>query len=274
MRIIFAIIFFLILIPFLKTISAEPSILITYSDTVEQTIFDGKWTDNLEWKQSSWDVIKSQGIDAVHIRSAHQGDFIYVMLDVVADQTLDNISDRAVICIDGKNDKANIADENDFCFQASLNAKQGFVYQGGSTLALNGHFTKIPNTLGFIGVGAKSDHNDKYSKTPHASYEFKIPLELLGRTDIYGFYILVYDASKSQFYSWPGSVTPSNTFEIPSPSKWGLLVSPDKSIPEFPLPALALIPAIFLAIYLTRKNGVRLENNNNVFTKAKKRLSR
>lgn len=282
MRNFFVIILFLMLIPVLQSTNAAPSIstisqsgpaiLISYSDTVEKAIFDGKWTDRPEWKQSSWDIIKFQRMDAVHLRSAHQGDFIYILLDVVADNTLDHISDKALVCIDSKNDKTNIPGDDDYCFQASLNAKQGFVYQGGSPLALNGHFKKILNTDGFIGVGGISDKNDKYSKIPHASYEFKIPLELFGRSDIYGFYFYVYDASKSQYYTWPGGVIPSSSFDIPSPSKWGIIVSPDKSIPEFEFPFLALIPAIFLAIYLTRIRTIRMENKNNVFTKAKKRL--
>jgi len=272
MRNFLIIILFLLIIPALQSTNAEPSILISKSDTIEKAIFDGKWTERLEWKQSSWDIIKFQKIESVHLRSAHQGDFIYILLDVVADQTLDHISDKALVCIDSKNDKTIIAGDDDYCFQASLDANQGFVYQGGSQLALNGHFKKILNTHGFIGVGGKSDQNDKYSKIPHASYEFKIPLELFGRSDIYGFYFYVYDASTSQYYSWPGGVIPSNPFDIPSPSKWGLLVSPDKSIPEFELPLLALIPAIFLAIYLTRIRADSWENNNNLFTKAKKRL--
>jgi len=274
MRNFLIMILFLLLIPALQTTNAEPSILISKSDTVEKAIFDGKWTERLEWKQSSWDIIKFQREDSVHLRSAHQGDFIYILLDVVADQTLDHISDKALVCIDSKNDKTSIAGKDDYCFQASLDSNQGFVYQGGSPLALNGHFKKILNTDGFIGVGGKSDQNDKYSKIPHASYEFKIPLELFGRSDIFGFYVYVYDASTSQYYTWPGGVIPSNPFDIPSPSKWGLLVSPDKSIPEFDLPFLALIPAIFLAIYLTRIRVNRLENKNNVFTKAKKSLIR
>lgn len=251
-----------------------PTILISKSDTLENIIFDGKWTNKSEWKQSSWDIIKSQRMESVHLRSAHQGDFIYVLLDVIADQTFDHISDKALVCIDSKNDKTIIAGDDDYCFQASLDAKHGFVYQGGSPMALNGHFKKISNTDGFIGIGGKSDQNDRYSKIPHVSYEFKIPVELFGRSDFYGFYVHVFDASKSVYYTWPGGATPSSSLDIPSPSKWGYLVSPDKSIPEFELPFLALIPAIFLVIYLTRIRAIRMENKNNVFTKAKKSFDR
>jgi len=257
MRNAFLAILFVLLLSSLSAAFAAETILITYSDTTERVVFDGKWTDQVEWKQSSWDKISLTNGDAVHIRSAHQGDFMYILLDVVADRSIDHLSDRAVICIDGYNDKTLTAGVDDYCFQASLDGKQGFVYQGGSSLALNGHFKKIPSSDGFIGVGGKSDLNDKYSQIPHASFEFKIPLNLFERADVYGFYVLVYDASGNQYYSWPVGIHPVGTFDIPSPSNWGNLVSPDKSIPEFDLPILALVPAIFLVIYFTRMKKFR-----------------
>jgi hypothetical protein len=231
--------------------NASQSILITYSGVMDKVVFDGKWTDGLEWKESSWDQISSSNGDTLHIRTAHQGDFIYILLDVVGEQNIDHISDRALVCVDGLNDKTLIAGFDDYCFLASLNGKQGFVYQGGSSLSLNGHFKKIQNSDGFIGVGSKTDQNDKYSQIPHTSFEFKIPLNLFGRSDVYGFYVLVYDASNNQYYSWPPDIYPDNSLDIPSPNKWGTLVSPDKSIPEFDLPLLALVGSIFLTIYFT-----------------------
>ena len=238
--------------------NATQSILITYSGAMDKVVFDGKWTDRLEWKQSSWDKLSSPNGDTLHIRSAHQGDFIYILLDVVGEESIDHISDRAMVCIDGLNDKTSIAGADDYCFLATLDGKLGFVYQGGSSLALNGHFKKIQNSVGFIGIGGKSNLYDKYSQMPHASFEFKIPLNLFGRSDVYGFYVLVYDASGNQYYSWPVGIDPVGTFDIPSPSNWGSLVSPDKSIPEFELPILALVPAIFLVIYFTKMKKLGL----------------
>ena len=235
----------------MNTVYGIESILISISNSMDKIIFDGKWTNELEWKESSWDPISSS-YGTLHLRTAHQGDFIYILLDTVDDQTIDHISDRAVVCIDGKNDKTIIPNSDDYCFFVALDGKQGFVYQGGSSLSLNGNFKKISNTEGFIGVGSKSDQNDKYSKIPHTSYEFKIPLNLFDRSNIYGFYVLVFDASTNQYYSWPTGIIPNGAFDIPSPSKWGELVSPDKSIPEFNLPLLAFIPALFLVIYFTR----------------------
>jgi len=247
---IFIILIFL-LFPLMNTVHGIEPILISISSSMDKVIFDGKWTNELEWKESSWDSLSSN-YGTLHLRTAHQGDFIYILLDAVDDQTIDHISDRAVVCIDGKNNKSTTAELDDYCFFIALDGKQGFVYQGGSSLSINGYFKKISNTEGFIGVGSKSDYNDKYSKIPHTSYEFKIPLNLFDRSNIYGFYVLVFDASTNQYYSWPTGIFPDGAFDIQSPSKWGELVSPDKSIPEFNLPLLALIPALFLVIYFTR----------------------
>ena len=244
------IVFLFLLFPLMNTVYGLEPILISISSSMDKVIFDGKWTNEIEWKESSWDRISSnQG--TMHLRTAHQEDFIYIMLDVVDDQSIDHISDRAMVCIDGENDKTIIANANDYCFLASLNGKQGFVYQGGSFLSLNGNFKKISNTEGFIGVGSQSDQNDKYSKIPHTSYEFKIPLNLFERSDVYGFYVLVFDASSKQYYSWPTGIEPNDLFDIPSPSKWGELVSPDKSIPEFNFPLLTMIPVLLLVIFFT-----------------------
>jgi hypothetical protein len=241
----------LLLLPLTNTGYGIEPILISISTSMDKVVFDGKWTNELEWKQSSWDTSSSHE-GTLHIRSAHQGDFIYILLDAVDDQTIDHISDRALVCIDGQNDKTIIANSNDYCFSIALDSNQSFVYQGGSTLALNGYFKKISNNDGFIGIGSKSDHNDKYSKIPHTSYEFKIPLSLFERSDIYGFYVQVFDASSNRYFSWPNDTLPEKSFDIPSPSKWGELVSPDKSIPEFKLPMLLMIPTLFLVIYFTR----------------------
>ncbi|MBI5697153.1 MAG: hypothetical protein HZC29_01340, partial [Thaumarchaeota archaeon] len=40
--------------------------------------------------------------------------------------------------------------------------------------------------------------------------------------------------------------------EVPSPQLWGDLISPDKSLPEFDLPLLVLLPSLVLVFYLTR----------------------
>ena len=232
-------------------------ILITYSETMKDIIFDGIWTHRTEWKQSSLNEYRFDGTFDVKLRTAHQGDFIYVMINAVSDTNLDLGSDKAIVCLDGSNDKTLLASSDDFCFGVALGNKNGFTLQGGSTLGLTNNFKKIPNPNDFIAVGNVSDEHDKYSKIPHASYEFKIPIELLGRSHEYGFYFTLYESHENKFYSWP-NVNPEKPLKIPSPNNWGEIISPDKSLPEFSWPLLALIPAMFSVIFLVRlKNGFK-----------------
>ena len=143
-----------------------------------------------------------------------------------------------------------VAQEDDYCFVIELEKNIGFVLQGESNTSLN-NFKSIPNHKEFIASSSISDQNDRYSKIPHPSYEFKIPIELFGRSDNYGFYFSVYDGYSDKFYSWP-DINPTKPLKIPSPSHWGNIISPDKSLPEFDLPLLLLLPALLLVISITR----------------------
>ena len=228
----------------------EP-ILITISDDRENVIFDGKWSSGIEWKKSSLNQFNFDDNFTIILRTAHQDDYIYALVDVVSDIHLDHASDKAVLCFDANNDKSKIPGSDDYCFGVSLGNKNGFVLQGDSKIKVTNNFKKITNPPDFIAVSSGSDENDRYSTIPHSSYEFKIPINILGRSDNYGFYLTVYDGYSDKFYSWP-DFNPEKPFKIPSPNKWGDIVSPDKTIPEFNLPALALFPAILFVIYMTR----------------------
>jgi len=249
-------IMFLFPLQYIFASSIEP-ILITSSSTMNQVIFDGKWTSS-EWKHSSLNNFSYDDGTKIVLRSAHQGDFLYFFVDAVNDFTLNKGMDKATICIDGQNNKNKISDNDDFCFSATLGNKQGVVFQGGSINEITGNFEKISNPENFIGLSDVSDENDRYSKIPHPSYEFKIPIELLERSDNYGFYLSVYDASLDKFYSWPENSTRSNSFDIPPPSKWGDIISPDKSLPEFGLPILVFTILIFTIILIQSKARIEI----------------
>ncbi len=227
---------------------AEP-IMITASGGMNEIIFDGKWTFETEWKKSSLNKIKD---NVGFIRSAHQGDYIYIMLDIVADKTIDLKSDRAMICFDTENNKSKIPDENDFCFVATLGSSNPKTLQGGSLMINKSFFKKITNFEGTIAIGNVSDENDRYDKVPHASYEFRIPKDAIKPSDNYGFLVYVYDKNENRVMTWPESIQIDNN-RIPSPSTWGNLVSPDKSLPEFPISFLIIIPALLVMIFFTKK---------------------
>jgi len=243
-----SIIFSIIISPiFFLNVYAEEPILISISSGLDQINFDGKWTDSYEWKQSSYNHLTYADGTEIHLRSAHQGDFIYIQINAVSDMFIDKLADSALVCFDTKNDKTIIPQSDDYCFFTSLDGKKSFSYQGNHIPAINGYFTKIPNDKDFVAVGSSSDQYDRYNRIPHASYEFKIPLNLLGRSDNYGFFISVFDAHTNNHYSWPYKIDNQSIISIPSPSQWGDIVSPDKSLPEFNLSFLFVIifPMVF-----------------------------
>ena len=249
--------FFFSLIIFLSSENAfatsEP-ILITISPRMENIVFDGKWTYEYEWKPSSHNkyFFDDEKI-TIHLRTAHFGDYIYVFVDPVNDLTLDEKMDEATVCLDGKNNKSEFHDSDDFCFSILLGNDIGDVLQGNSIDESVTSMQKISNPDDFIAISTISDENDRYTKNPHPSYEFKIPIELLGRSDNYGFYFSVYDASLDNFYSWPENATRENAIDIPSPSNWGDIISPDKSLPELNLPILVFTILIFSVILVQSK---------------------
>ncbi len=224
----------------IEEIDKEKNILITKSNSMKEINFDGKWTFRDEWKQTSWNPITSGENIVFHLRTAHQGNFIYILIDVISDTNADIGSDKAIVCIDSKNNKSEFFDDDDYCFivqleernfiDTLLNKQNSFVIQGDTQSKKIEELEKI-KVKDFVGVGTMSDKEDKYSGISHASYEFKIPIELIGRSDIYGFYVNVFDANSNVVYSWPEDIKLEN-FDIPSSSLWGNLISPDKSLLE------------------------------------------
>lgn len=235
------------------SLSPDP-ILITSSLAMDEIIFDGKWTFPTEWKDSSLNEYSYEGM-SIKLRSAHQDNFMYFYVDALSDFTLNKGMDEAIICVDGQNNKNIIPDEDDYCFSATLGNKHGVVFQGNSTNKITNNFKKITNPENFIGVSNVSDENNRYSKIPHVSYEFKIPIDIIQRSDNYGFYLSVYDADSSIFYTWPYELHKENSFMIPAPNNWGDIISPDKSLPELNLPLIVLMISILTIIILQSKTN-------------------
>jgi hypothetical protein len=243
---LFACVFGLCLFSFVWAYAFEP-IPITVSNTMDKIIFDGKWTHETEWKASSLDTYRYEDDTQIILRSAHQGDFVYIFLDSISDNYPDTMSDYAIICFDTKNNKSAKADLDDYCFKTHLGDTSGLTYQGGTSST---NFNKIPNHEGFIGISTVSDINDRYTPIPHPSYEFRIPTDLIGRQSIYGFYFLVYDGHSKKSYTYPQNLDQQNF--VSSPTQWGEIYSPDKSLPEFEFPMTALFVLILVIVIFSR----------------------
>lgn len=245
----------LILIPFVVNEAYSEEIFITLMTEFEKMTFDGKWTSKLEWKGTSETIVFDENAKLV-IRTGHDYENLFVLINSVSDESLDRISDRGIVCIDSKNDGGNHPKKDDYCFIISVGSDQPITLQGGHFLAQTGFYKKISNHPDLRAVGGSSDDRDRYSKTPHTSYEFKIPLEIFGKSDIYGFYVGAFDASNGLTNGWPREAQEDNYPFIPTPDKWGKLISPDKSIPEFELPFL-IFASTFMIIFIPRFFGWR-----------------
>lgn len=256
MRLAFLSIFFVVLLLFPNFGFAETDpILISKSVGMKNVIFDGKWTFTAEWKPSSWNQLNYDDGKIIHLRTAHQDEFLYVFVDFISDTTLDKNSDNALICFDTKNDKTEIANSDDYCFSTSLDSKTSFTYQGGSPISTKSNFKKIPNPESMIAISSVSGDKDRYSLIPHTNYEFKIPIEILGRSNVYGFYLGVYEQHEKRVYSWPQDITDKTLFDIPSPKLWGEIRSPDNSLPEFSAPIIIFTMIIFIVLILFKTNN-------------------
>lgn len=236
---------------FVDVYAFEP-IPITASSTMDKAIFDGKWSFLYEWKAST---LNTYGYNDTRIvlRSAHQDNSIYILLDPITDYNLD-VDDHAIICFDSKNNKSTKPDLDDYCFLTYL-GENGTAFQGGGALSTRNFFNIIPNPDGFVSISASSDANDRYTPVPHPSYEFKIPTDLVGRESIYGFYFLVYDGHSKTSYTYPQNLDTQNF--VASPEQWGEIYSPDKSLPEFKIPILSLFLSILPIVFFQKyRRGV------------------
>jgi len=226
-------------------------IFTTKSPDMKNVVFDGLWSFMFEWKRTSEDKVLYDDGKLMAIKTAHDYDNLYILVDVVSDRTPSSFSDRAMVCIDSISDKTKHANSDDYCFLTSMKSKNPITLNGGSPFIQNANFKKIDNHSEFKAMGGISNGTDRYSKIPHATYEFKIPIEIFERSHEYGFFIQAFDSNENRFYNWPkDSISEKYPF-IPSPNQWGSIISPDKSIPEFNFPLIVLM-FILVPIVLTK----------------------
>jgi len=209
-----------------NTAFADDPIKVTLSHTFNDVIFDGEWSFKQEWKTSTLNELRFDGDDLI-LRTAHQDNYMYVLINVLGDVTYHHMADRAVVCFDGK-ETSNMADESDWCYMASRGSKNGHTLNGGSPIHRTSHFNIQKNHPDFIAIGGTSGENDRYQRIPHAAYEFKIPIEQIGFEDEYGFFMQVFDGDNVMTY--PKEHSGKYPQKIPSPKQWGLIISPDHSI--------------------------------------------
>lgn len=244
--------FFLIMIFAGVNLAYADQTVTTFRDDGNATIWDGKWSFVQEWKRTSY-----TDANGVALRIGHDYNYLYVLLDAVQQTSFSKNTDYGTVCITSSVSLEDYPTKNDYCFQVSLGSKDVITLQRDSLLGATNHFMKIRNDPQLIGVGGISDINDRYSIDLHPSYEFKIPIDLIGRSDKYHFYMATYDATNKHMTTWPNNTNIIKFPNIPSPSQWGDLISPDKSIPEFPWPILSLIFSFIPVLIIRWKKHIR-----------------
>ena len=209
---------------------ADEPIKISVSGNMHAVQLDGEWTFGGEWKESSYDKFEYDQTDAIILRTAHEDKFFYVFINYLTDFTYDHIADRAIVCFDG-HDTSSAADESDWCYAVSRGSGNGHTLQGGSPIYQTSHFNLVKNHPDFVAHGGMSGKNDPYITAPHATYEFRIPIAQIGFQDEYGFFVQVFDGNDVKTY--PKEFSGKFPQKIPSPVKWGKIVSPDHSISKY-----------------------------------------
>jgi len=233
---------------------AQPQIFTTLRGGVDSIVWDGKWTFLQEWKPTSEDILQFNDGSELSVKTGHDRENLYVFLDFVTEHQFKKFSDYGVICMVANKTTESSPQKDDYCFLVALGSHNPLTFQGGGYLASTNYFMKIENDHDLIAVGGVSDEHDRYSSIPHVSYEFKIPIKVVGRSDVYGFYAATYDAQTGNSYSWPQNVTNDSFPVVPPPSKWGELISPDKSLPEFPYPLIMMLLATITIIYVSKRH--------------------
>ena len=226
---------------------AEESILVTESDAVRD--LDGKWTFISEWKESAYTGLSYKNGGKIILRTAHDNNYIYVLVDHLGDTSPNKGEDRATICLNSKNKNP---EKDDYCFILTLGRLNPIVLQESSSSIVKSNFKRIFETE-FEGM-SNITLTDRYSIVPHVTYEFKIPIDLVGRSNEYRFYVAVYESEGNYVLTWPKYIILKNNSTIPPSVNWGTMISPDNSLPEFHFVYFVfLIPFLMILVLRTQR---------------------
>jgi len=188
---------------------------------------DGKWTNPQEWSDASESLMVAQlGNGTAYVRTKHDADYLYVLVDYVSDTVL-GAGDYCTIRFDAKGDGGNAPREDDYSFVLEwlTAASSSFWMRQGTGVSWGG----LTGPVG--GATVKSDCKpsaDPYFAAAHMVYEFKIPLAIFASSMNSAICVDVQDRYPSGITMlWP------TTYNTERPSTWGKLTISAVPIPEF-----------------------------------------
>jgi hypothetical protein len=202
---------------------------------------DGMWTSASEWSEASETMINYTDGTRLAIRGMHDGDFVYVMLEMPDDYVVDG---HGAICFDTQVDGGPYLGADDYCYVMGTSFKE-YHGDGRTTLMQQWPLDQFVTAQ----RGLSDSKSPLYSAKSHMTYEFKIPRVNLGSDNVqFGFYVS-YDTrgpetNYNYYYSWPDYKS-AEYLRVASPRSWGIAsLSADNEIPEFPLPAIGALAGI------------------------------
>jgi hypothetical protein len=227
----------------------QPIILLQPVENVNPEI-DGSWTSPSEWSKASETLANYTDGTRMVIRGMHDGDFVYVMLEMPDDYVVDG---HGAICFDTLADGGTYMAADDYCFVMGTTFRE---YHGDGRTTL---MQQAPLDAFVVAQRGLSDSKSPlYSSKPHMTYEFRIPLIYLGSDKThYGFYVSFDTRGQENnytfYYSWPDYKS-AEYLRVASPRSWGVAtLSPDTEIPEFPASLVGALAGIAgVAAIMTR----------------------
>lgn len=232
---------------------AEEPILVLESNAIHD--LDGKWTFVSEWKESAYTGLSYDNGGKLILRTSHDRNYIHILVDNLGDTFPNKGEDRTTICLNSKNKNP---EKDNYCFIVTLGRNNPIVLQESSPYTIKSNFKRIFKTE-FKGMSDVTV-TDRYSVVPHVTYEFKIPVDLVGRSNEYQFYVAVYESQNNYILTWPKYTTLKNNFDIPPTSNWGTMISPDSSLPEFHSSYFVFFLPFLIIIILRRQKWCKLVN--------------
>ncbi len=189
--------FIVVLISFTLTLSPVFAIMNgSSSSSINEVIIDGKWTNEEEWADATQFSVRTSSIArnlVGYILIKDDGEFLYVMIDYIADKTIED-NDEGRIRFDINNDKTDNPLQDDYILAMTWKAKYAKmnVLQGDGEDWIS--VEKIPS--GIKAATTNNPENNPYSDYPHIIYEFIIPREFFGEKSDTGFSVIALDWSR------------------------------------------------------------------------------
>jgi len=207
----------LLIVTFASQVMAQHVNSVAAYQAESPVTIDGKWTTPDEWTDAA-NVTFGYGSfgERQHFHVKHDTGFLYVLVDFVADKTLDD-KDNSWVYLDTNGDRGTAPRNDDYGFGINFLAGQPiFIMRlGNGTGWKELAPSSRPPIEGFWAWASMDPSNDPYLSTPHSIYEFKIPKTILDSSTTIGFRVVAGDGLGQ--VEWPSRSS------LNFPCGWGTL---------------------------------------------------